>query len=169
MKQQLVYKGGGYLSTQVGTWDPYKESWKMEQLDLLTKNLVTLAGRDFFHTQNYINTSAVSRGTNVVCLSETTSEPLDSWTTLTGEITTFGLSRATASPVASHVTGTNVSIVEKTFTASGGSFPAVQVVGLNNNTGAPPVGTFSHIGRFATIANVQNGQSFRAFCTLNHG
>ncbi len=155
----------GYISAQIGTFDEVKKLTVYETLFHLHKNLVPLAGLDWMHAQLYINTSNGTRGVNFIAVSETTSVPDDTWTTLTGEITTGGLGRATANPVASHVAGTNVSIIEKTFTASA-NFPAVQVVGLFNASSA---GVLGHVGRFQSAANVQNGQNFRVLCTINHG
>src|ERR1044071_1726187 len=108
----------GYISAQLGTFDEVRKLTKYETLFHLHKNLVPNAGLDWMHAQLYINVAAGTRGANYIAVSETTSVPDETWTTLTGEITTGGLARATASPVASHVAGTNVSIIEKTFVAS---------------------------------------------------
>jgi len=155
----------GYISAWIGTYDKARQLTVYETLFILSKNLMTLAGRDWMHAQLYTNTSAGTQGARYIAVSETTSVPDDSWTTLTGEITTGGLARAAASPNPTHVAGTNVTITEKTFTASA-NFPNTQVVGLFN---ASSSGTLAHVGRFTQVANVQNGQNLRVLCTINHG
>ncbi len=161
----MEVKTPGYISAWLGTYDEVKNLTTYETLFELAKNLVPSAGRDWMHAQLYTNTSAGTQGARYIALSETTSVPDDSWTTLTGEITTGGLARAASSPNPSHIAGTNVSIVEKTFTASA-NFPATQVVGLFNASSA---GVLAHVGRFPQIADVQNGQNLRVLCTINHG
>lgn len=165
---EVEIKTPGYISAWIGTFDSVKQLTVYETLFELAKNLVPSAGRDWFHAQLYTNTAAGTQGARYIALSETTSVPDDTWTTLTGEITTGGLARAAASPNPSHIAGTNVSIIEKTFTASA-NFPAVQVVGLFNAAGPPPSGTLAHVGRFAQVANVGSGQNLRVLCTINHG
>lgn len=161
----MEVKTPGYISAWIGTFDPVKKLTVYETLFELAKNLVPSAGRDWMHAQLYTNTAAGTQGARYIALSETTSVPDDSWTTLTGEIASGGLSRAAASPNPSHVAGTNVSIIEKTFTASA-NFPNTQVVGLFN---ASSSGILAHVGRFQQIANVENGQNLRVLCTINHG
>lgn len=160
-----VIQTPGYISAWLGTYDKVKNLTTYETLFLLAKNLVTDAGLDWMHAQLYTNTAAGTQGARYIALSETTSEPDASWTTLTGEISTGGLARAAASPNPSHVAGTNVTITEKTFTASA-NFPNTQVVGLFN---ASSSGVLAHAGRFPSIANVANGQNLRVLCTINHG
>lgn len=161
----MKIKSPGYISAWLGTFDPIRQLTVYETLFELAKNLVTNTGRDWMHAQLYTNTSSGTQGARYISLSETTSEPDETWTTLTGEIASGGLSRAAASPNPSHVSGTNVTITEKTFTASA-NFPNTQVVGLFN---ASSSGTLVHAGRFPSIANVQNGQNLRVLCTINHG
>jgi len=161
----MEIKTPGYISAWLGTYDKVKELTVYETLFELAKNLMPTAGRDWVHAQLYTNTSAGTQGARYIAVSETTDEPDDTWTTLDGEITTGGLSRAASSPAPAHVTGTNVSIIEKTFTASA-NFPDTQVVGLFN---ASSSGILAHVGRFAQVANVQNGQNLRVLCTINHG
>lgn len=161
----------GYLSCWIG--EKAKDITKYEALDILTKNLVPTPGRDWIHAQLYTNTSAGSatKGANHIGVSETTVAPDETWTeadfrTTFGELTTGTMGRAAASPVPSHIAGTNVSLIEKTFAPSA-NFPNVQVVGLL--TAASPGGVLVHVGRFDVIANVQSGQNFRVLCTINHG
>lgn len=161
----MEVKTPGYISAWIGTFNPIKELTVYETLFELAKNLVPNAGRDWMHAQLYTNTAAGTQGARYIALSETEDEPDETWTTLDGEIASGGLSRAAASPNPSHVAGTNVSIIEKTFTASA-NFPDTQVVGLFN---ASSVGILAHVGRFGQIADVQNGQNLRVLCTINHG
>jgi hypothetical protein len=155
----------GYISAQIGTYVEEKKLTVYDTLFHLSKNLVTNAGLDWMHAQLYTNTGTGTTAARFIAVSETTSPPDETWTTLSGEIDTGGLTRAAASPNPSHVAGTNVSIIEKTFTASA-NFPNVQVVALFN---ASSSGVLVHVGRFPQIANVANGQNFRVLCTINHG
>jgi hypothetical protein len=129
-------------------------------------NLVTDAGVDWWHAQLLINTSAGTRGSNFIAISESTSNPLDTWTTLASEITTGGLSRAVSSPAANHIVGTNVSVLEKTFTASANFNTGIRLVGLFNVTGPPPAGILNHVGILDKVTQVPSGSQFRVLCTM---
>lgn len=161
----------GYISYWIG--EKAKDITKYEALDILCKNLVPTPGRDWMHFQLYTNTIAASasKGANHIGVSETSVAPDDTWTetdfrTTFGELASGNMGRAAASPAPSHIAGTNVSLIEKTFSPSA-NFPNTQVVGLL--TAASGSGVLVHVGRFDTIANVQSGQSFRVLCTINHG
>ena|ERR1044071_8320682 len=163
------------MKTKIGTsgyisaWIANKEDdcWIYKNLFHLCKNLVPTTARDWIHAQLYTNTVQANAtiGANKVAVSETTDVPDESWTTLHGEITTGNLTRQAASPAPTHIAGTNVSIIETTWTPSS-SFPNVQVIGLFNATSG---GIPAHIGRFDQIASVVSGQAFRALSTINHG
>ena len=81
-------------------------------------NLLTNGGRDAFHALVYTNTSAGTRGYGYIASTESSISPTAGDTTLTGEISTNGLARADAT-TKSHSAGTNTTLVEHTFTASG--------------------------------------------------
>lgn len=161
----------GYLSYWIG--EKAKDITVYKPFDILKKNTVPTPGRDWMHQQLYTNTSAGSatKGANHIGVSETTVAPDDTWTeadfrTTFGELASGNMGRAVASPAPSHIVGTNVSLIEKTFAPSA-NFPNTQVVGLL--TAASPGGILVHVGRFDTIANVLSGQNFRVLCTINHG
>jgi len=163
----MHYKIGtpGYLSI----WTSKKENGiaYYDNLFYLAKNLVPTIARDWFHSQLYTNLYATqaTAGANFMAVSETTTTPDESWTTLTGEITTNNLARKQANPAPTHIVGTNVSIIETTWTPNA-NFPNVQVLGLFTALSA---GVLGHVGRFDQIANVVSGQAFRALATINHG
>ena len=81
------------------------------------KNLLTNTGIDFFHEQDYTNTSAGTKGGNAIAVSANATNPAAGDTTLVGEITSGGLTRAQATQI-THADGTNLTTLEKTFTAT---------------------------------------------------
>ena len=107
-------------------------------------NLLTNAGKDYFHNQDYVNTGAGGVGVNFIALTESTITPAVTDTTLTGEITTNGLARAGGTPT--HTAGTNTTTITKTFTATG-SFTSVLASATFNASSA---GTMAHIANFST-------------------
>jgi len=133
---------------------------------------LTLEGRDWLHFQLYNNPTQANAtiGAVYLAVSETVVSPDENWTAALftstyGEITTGLLARKIASPVSSHIAGTNVSITETTWTPNA-NFPNVQVLALLNASSA---GKLVHVGRFDAIVPVVSGQSFRALATINHG
>src|SRR5262245_5658096 len=130
----------GYLSAVVT-----KAHGTKKQLALWKHNLLTNAGKDFIAAQLYTNTSAGTRGAGFIASTESTITPAVGDTTLSGEISTNGLARADAG-TKTHSTGTNVTTIEHTFTASG-SFTDVKASALFN---AGSSGTMPHIANFST-------------------
>ena len=126
------------------------------------RNLLTNAGRDYFHDQCYKNTSAGGAGCNFIALSENSSGASATHTAVANEITTNGLARAISSP--SHSTGTNTTTLTKTFTASG-SFTAVQLSGILN---ASSGGTLGNEATFTSVALV-TGDTLAVTWTLTLG
>lgn len=125
-------------------------------------NLLPIAGRDWATEQLLENTGAGTRGANYIALSETTSSIDDSMTTLTGELTLYGLGRALAT--ITHVDGTNSTLVDKTFSCSGGSYTTgISTVALFNNSSG---GTMFRIAKLSNILPVANGESYRALGTV---
>lgn len=108
-------------------------------------NLLTNAGKDYFHAQDYTNTGAGGVGVNFIALTESSITPAVTDTTLTGEITINGLARAIATTL-THSAGTNTTTLSKTFTATG-SFTSV-LASATFNAGA--AGTMAHIANFST-------------------
>ena len=125
-------------------------------------NLLTNAGRDYFHAQCYTNTSAGGAGCNYIALSENSSGAAVGHTAVANEITTNGLARAISAP--SHSAGTNTTTEVKTFTASG-SFSAVQLSGILI---ASSSGTLGHEATFTSVALV-SGDTLQITWTLTLG
>ncbi len=126
-------------------------------------NLLTNAGRDYFHAQCYTNTSAGGIGCNYIALSENSGGAAAGHTAVAGEISTSGLARAQAS-TRTHSSGTNTTTLQNTFTASG-TFSAVQLSGLLN---AASTGTLGHEATFTSVALV-SGDTLQVTWTLTLG
>lgn len=125
-------------------------------------NLLTNAGRDYFHAQCYTNTSAGGVGCNFIALSENSSGANATHTSVANEINSGGLTRAISSPT--HNSGTNVTTLVKTFTASA-TFSAVQLCGILN---AASSGTLGHEATFTSVALV-SGDTLQVTWTLTLG
>lgn len=153
----------GFLSAQVIRKDGSKK-----QLACLKHNELTNAGRDVMHSNCYTNTTTGTRGFNYIAVSQTLQTlPNLGATTLAGEITADGLQRATASPPASHTTGTNSSTVEVTMTASGAGFSNVQSSATFNAASGPTIG---HQANYATgSGTLIAGDTLKTTWTLNLG
>lgn len=129
------------------------------------KNLLTDSGRDFFHAQDYTNTSAGTKGGNAIALSDDAGAPVVSDTTLVGEITTGGLTRVEASTI-SHTGGTNVTTLEEVFTATA-VFTAIHKSALfNQNTIG---GQITHSTAFSADVNLQISDTLTVTWTLTLG
>lgn len=131
-------------------WFGHYEDWELVHDG---HNLLTNAGRDFFHAQVYTNTAAGTRGAGFSALSEDVGAPAAGDTTLAAEITIGGLARADAT-TKSHTAGTNTTLIEHTFTASV-AFTAVQK-GAEFN--AASAGTMTHEYTFTSTALAINDQ-----------
>lgn len=123
--------------------EPVYSDWK--EFAEPKKNLLTNAGKDYYHAQIWTNTSAGGVGVNFIALSESTLTPAVTDTTLGGEISTNGLQRAVATGL-NHTPAANTTTLSKTFTASG-SFTDVKASALFN---ASSSGTMGHIANFST-------------------
>lgn len=80
-------------------------------------NLITNAGRDFLHQQGYALSGIGANGLNYIALSNDTVGETNASTTLSNELASLGLTRAQGS--VTHTPGTNTTVIDKTFTASG--------------------------------------------------
>lgn len=128
-------------------------------------NLLTNAGRDAFHALCYTNTSAGTRGFGFVASTESTITPAVGDTTLTGEIATNGLARADAT-TKTHSAGTNSTLIEHTFTASG----AFTDVKASATFVASSSGTMGHIANFSTgSGTLASADTLKISWTLNLG
>lgn len=139
---------GGKVTVQVRRFNPVTQSYGDWEIICKDKsNLLTNAGRDWFKDQGYTNTSAGTRGAGYIALSENATAPADGDTSVTGEISTNGLSRADAGTKTNNA-GAATALIEHTFTASG-SFSAVQKAGLLT---ASSGGTLVHENTFTSTA-----------------
>ncbi len=150
----------GYLSATVNEGKD-----KAKQLALWKHNLLTNDGRDAFHALVYTNTTAGTRGFGYVASTESSFTPNAADTTLVGEISTNGLTRADAT-TKSHSAGTNSTTIEHTFTASGSFTDVFASATFVQGSG----GTMGHEANFATgsgtlIAN----DTLKITWTLNLG
>jgi hypothetical protein len=160
-RDKLVH---GYVSTNVyraetGTWYPGSR---------FNPNLLTVDGRDFMHAQVYTNSSAGTIGANYLAVTENSGGSSAAHTALAGEITTFGLARAlvtSASGTVTHTNDTNSTVFDHTFTASGGTFAAVQMCGTFNAASGV---TLVHEATF-TSAALADGDKLQIVYTLNLG
>ncbi len=129
------------------------------------KNLLTTSGRDFFHAQDYTNTSAGTKGGNAIALSVDATNPAAGDTTLVGEITADGLTRVQATTI-SHGIGTNVTTLENTFTATA-PFVNLHKSGLfNQNTIG---GQMTHASEFTSDVTLAIGDTITVTWTLTLG
>lgn len=134
-----------------------------EVICLNKKNLLTNAGRDLFHAQCYTNTSAGARGAGFIALTTDTTAPAASDTALTSEITTGGLARADAT-TKTHVSGTNETTIQHTFTASATHTAIVKCGLFNAASGA----TLAHVNTI-TAVNLQSSDTLQVTWTLTLG
>jgi hypothetical protein len=108
---------------QVRPWDLRKCYEDFEEISV-RHNIITNAGRDYLHTQGYIN-PAVTPVFHWIAVTSSTVAPAAADTVLDAEIADGnGLARAVAT-TDTHSGGTNTSTIGITFTATG-SYTAVQ-------------------------------------------
>jgi hypothetical protein len=127
-------------------------------------NLFTNAGRDYAHAQMYTNTSAGGRGSGFIASSAETTSPAAGDTTLASEITTNGLGRADAT-TKTHTGGTNTTVIEHTFTASG-AHTAVHKAALFTASSA---GTMTHAANFSSDVTLATNDQLKITFTLTLG
>ena len=129
------------------------------------KNLLTTGGRDFFHAQDYTNTSAGTKGGNAIALSVDATNPVAGDTTLVGEITADGLTRVQAT-VISHTVGTNVTTLENTFTATAAFTDLHKSALFNQDTIG---GQITHSSEFTSDVTLAIGDTITVTWTLTLG
>lgn len=135
-----------------------------ERISYLEPNLLTDGGRDWMHQQVYTNTSAGTRGSGWVGVTTNTTGPAAGDTSLTGELSSNGFTRADAT-TKTHTNGTNSSTIEHTYTASG-TVAAIHKSAMFNATSG---GTMSHIANFSADVSVISGDTLKVTWTLNLG
>lgn len=152
----------GYLSAVVT-----KAGEQPKPISLFKHNLLTTAGRDFYHNQCLVETAAnTTKGANNIALTEATITPADSDTTLSSEIATNGLSRTNPTTTVTHTTSTNTTTIEHTFTATG-SFTDVKASALFNATST---GIMTHIANFSTgSGTLASNDTLKVTWTINIG
>lgn len=154
-----------YTFTSPGTNFSYKlPKYETIPVAVLKQNLLTNNGRDLFHAQCYTNTSAGTRGAGYIAISSGTTNETASSTTLETEIATSGGSRADAT-TKTHSAGTNSTLIEHTFTASG-TLTAVHKSGMFNAASGV---TLTHVANFASDATLVSGDTLKVSWTLNLG
>lgn len=163
----------GFQTWEVGTWhddengpltvNGRKGYYTYEIVEHNKPNLLTDAGRDFIHNQAYTNTSVGTRGSGYVAVTTDTGSPAAGDTTLASEISTGGLGRADAD-TKTHTTGTNVTTIEHTFTASATHTAVVKSALFN----AASVGTMTHENTFTTVT-LQSNDTLKVTWTLTLG
>lgn len=144
----------------------YKRIFNSEEYQQV-ENLFTNSGRDFGHAQVYTNTSAGTIGANYIGVTTDSTTPSASDTALASEATTNGMARAQATTI-THTTGTNVSTLAKTFTATG-TVTALAKAALFNAAGPPVNGTMVHEALFAATVTLQSGDSVTVTWTITYG
>jgi len=128
-------------------------------------NLLTTSGRDFYHAQDYTNTSAGTKGSNAMAISADATDPVAGDTTLVGEITTGGLTRVQATTI-THTVGTNVTTLAVTYTATA-IHTALHKAGLFNQNGLG--GQMTHASEFLADVTLQIGDTLTVTWTNTLG
>lgn len=108
-------------------------------------NLITLAGRDFLHTQGYATSGLGANGLNWIALSNDAVTENSSSTVLSNEIVSNGLQRQQGT--VTHTPGTNTTTVAKEFTASGTQSAQKSALFTANSSG-----TMNHVLGFTQRA-----------------
>lgn len=124
-------------------------------------NLVTNSGRDQLHLQGYGTTGLATNGFNYIALSNDSTAPSASDTSLTGEISANGLGRTQGAYA--HTTGTNTTTISNTFTATGSQ--SCQKAALFN---ASSSGVMNHEATF-TQRSLISGDTLAVTYTITLG
>ncbi len=143
-----------------------KGKWNEQVIQKDKPNLLTLDGRDFFHSQDYISTTPLSKGSNAVAVSADSDNPVEADTVLVGEITGGGLVRAQAGDII-HTPSSNVTTIGITFTATQQHLDVHKAALFNDNT--PVSGIMTHASEFVADVTLQNGDTLTVTWTLTLG
>jgi hypothetical protein len=122
---------------------------------------------DQIHNTAFTNTSNTgTRGFGCIALTADATQAVNSaQTALTGEITTNGLARADA-VTKTHVTGTNTSLIEHTFTLTGAQSDITRAALFNIAT-APVSGTMGPFAAFSTSTGpMASGETLKVSITI---
>lgn len=142
-----------------------KGKWNEEVIQKDKPNLLTTSGRDFFHAQDYTNTSGGTKGSNDMAISAEATDPVAGDTVLDGEITSGGLTRVQATTI-THTVSTNVTTLAVTYTASA-IHTNLHKAGLFNQ---PTLGgQMTHASEFLADVTLQIGDTLTVTWTLTLG
>lgn len=142
-----------------------KGKWNEEVIQKDVPNLLTTSGRDFFHAQDYTNTSAGTKGSNGMAISAEATNPVAGDTTLVGEITTGGLTRVQATTI-THTVSTNVTTLAVTYIATAIHTDLHKAGLFNQNTIG---GQMTHASEFTADVTLQIGDTLTVTWTLTLG
>jgi len=139
----------GYVTANVRRWDESTKSYGDWQcVTELNHNLLTNAGKDFFFQQCYKDSGLGANGSYYVGVTTTAITPAVGDTTLSGELTTNGFTRAAGTYA--HTNGTTTATITITFTATG--VPSPNTVQGGALFTAVSAGTMPHIFTFTSTA-----------------
>ena len=145
----------------------YKDKTKPPKvLALNVPNLLTDAGKDAYHALLFTNVTAsgYTHGWGYIASTGSAITPAVGNTSLTGEYSTLGLTRADAG-TKTHTPGSNSTLIEHTFSITG-NVTDVTASALFNT--GPTGGTMSHIANFTTSSGaLQNGDTLKISWTVN--
>lgn len=113
--------------------DPDEDAW----------NLITNTGRVQLHTQDYGATGLLTNGFNWIGLTNDSTPPAATDTSLASEFTGNGLSRAQGQVTLPTGSG-NQTTISNTFTYTGGSSQGIQKTALFTQAGPPVAGVMNH-------------------------
>jgi len=130
-------------------------------------NLLVDDGRDEIHEITYTEASnTAGGGFKYIAVSTSATSPSTEDSSMAGEVNSSGLER-TADSTPTHATGTNQSVLDNLFTATG-SVTAVQKAALFDRAGSQGTGILSHQGTF-TSANLVNTDTLNVTWTITLG
>ena len=119
---------------------------------------------DKIHKMAFIDTSATELAFNYIALTADTTQTINaSQTSLTGEISTNGLSRVQAT-TRTHTNGTNTSLIEHTFTLSGSQSDITRAA-LFNASSSGTMGPFVAFSNGSTGSMV-SGETVKVSVTI---
>jgi hypothetical protein len=150
----------------VGTNDCYHvRVWsKVATLAENKKNLLTNPGRDWMHSQVYTNTATGTRASGFISASSDATAPNAADVAVAGELAVSGFTRADA-VTKTHTVGTNSTLIEHTFTASG-TVTAIQKTGLHYASSGS--NNLTHENTIIS-ADVVSGDTLKISWTVNLG
>jgi hypothetical protein len=170
--REIVQKKGSRQERD-GIWVPDPRSYLAVDEPEEVLNQLTNTGVQFLNQQGYQGPGAgqgsytmATNGLNWIALTNTAISPAPGDTTLSGEITTNGLSRAQGTVTYGLVSLVGTSTIANTFTASGTQ--SCQAAALFTVTGPPPAGVMNHELTF-TQRSLISGDTLAVTYTISLG